>query len=77
MAFRTDIKDMEFKRLSTRKGCELAAFEMTLNEKKLFSALLIELITLVKKTMIVSWILFRLFIRLETLEKSSLSVILT
>ena len=34
VAFRTDIKDMEFKRLSARKGCELAAFEMTLNEKK-------------------------------------------
>ena len=33
MAFRTDIKDMEFKRLNARKGCELAAFEMTLNEK--------------------------------------------
>ena len=34
VAFRTDIKDMEFKRLSACKGCELAAFEMTLNEKK-------------------------------------------
>ena len=34
IAFRTDIKDMEFKRLSARKGAELVAFEMTLDGKK-------------------------------------------
>ena len=34
IAFRTDIKDIESKRLTARKGAELVAFELTLNGKK-------------------------------------------
>ena len=34
IAFRTDIKDIEYKRLTARKGAELVAFELTLNGKK-------------------------------------------
>ena len=34
IAFRTDIKDIESKRLSARKGAELVVFELTLNGKK-------------------------------------------
>ena len=34
IAFRTDIKDIESKRLTARKGAELVVFELTLNGKK-------------------------------------------
>ena len=34
IAFRTDIKDIESKRLTARKGAELVAFEFTLHGKK-------------------------------------------
>ena len=42
VAFQTDIKDMEFKRLSARKGCELVAFEMTHGEKKIFCTIYLQ-----------------------------------
>ena len=34
VALRTDIKDMEYKRLSVRKGAEMVAMEVTMNKKK-------------------------------------------